>query len=134
DSTATINYVLYLDSKDGKELEKKEGFSFVVGAEEVIEGLELAVKEMKKGEKCLITVQPKYAYGDAGDESKGVTPGSKLVYELELVDFTKEKQSWELNTEEKFAACEKAKTEGNELFKVTPIPNSCINKHVASLF
>jgi len=72
---------------------------------------------MKKSEKCLLTIQPQYAYKDKGLPEKNIPPGATLLYEVELVDFTQEKESWEMSTEEKFAACEKAKTEGNDLYK-----------------
>ena len=99
DSVVTLNYKLKLE--DGTLIEEQKDFKFVVGAEEVIEGLEQGVKDMKKSEKALLTIKPNYAYQDKGLPAKNIPPGATLRYEIELVDFTKEKESWEMTTEQK---------------------------------
>jgi len=116
DSTVTLNYTLKLE--DGTLIETVKDFKFVLGAEEVIEGLEQGVKEMRQGEKALLTIKPNYAYKETGSAEKKIPPNATLVYEVELADFTKEKESWEMQTQEKFDSCEKAKGEGNDLYKV----------------
>jgi hypothetical protein len=59
--------------------------------EAVIEGLDRAVLNMKKGEVALVTIPPEYAYGST--ESKqdlAVVPAnSTVIYEVELVSFVK---------------------------------------------
>ncbi|GKV34069.1 hypothetical protein SLEP1_g42490 [Rubroshorea leprosula] len=74
---------------------------------------------MKKGEVALLTISPEYALGSS--ESKQdlavVPPNSTLYYELQLVSFDKEKESWDMNTPEKIEAAGKKKEEGNALFK-----------------
>lgn len=67
---------------------------------------------MKKGEKAILRLKGEYAKHES-------IPGDKeeVRYEVELVDFVREKPSWEMTTEEKMAAALKAKEEGNELFK-----------------
>ena len=59
--------------------------------EEVIDGLDRAVLNMKKGEVALVTIPPEYAFGST--ESKQdlavVPPNSTVVYEVELVSFVK---------------------------------------------
>jgi FKBP-type peptidyl-prolyl cis-trans isomerase len=60
-------------------------------SEEVIDGLDRAVLNMKKGEVALVTIPPEYAFGST--ESKQdlavVPPNSTVVYEVELVSFVK---------------------------------------------
>jgi FKBP-type peptidyl-prolyl cis-trans isomerase len=60
-------------------------------SEEVIDGLDRAVLNMKKGEVALVTIPPEYAFGS--NESKQdlavVPPNSTVVYEVELVSFVK---------------------------------------------
>ncbi|KAL0451916.1 UNVERIFIED_CONTAM: Peptidyl-prolyl cis-trans isomerase FKBP65 [Sesamum latifolium] len=87
--------------------------------DQVIEGLDRAIKTMKKGEVALITIQPEYAFGPSeSPQELAVVPGNSAVYyELEMVSFLKEKESWEMNTEEKIAAAGKKKEEGNVWFK-----------------
>ncbi|RCV31942.1 hypothetical protein SEVIR_6G226300v4 [Setaria viridis] len=109
---------------DGTVFTKKghdeEPFEFKTDEEEVIDGLDRAVLNMKKGEVALVTIPPEYAFGST--ESKQdlavVPPNSTVVYEVELVSFVKDKESWDLNNEEKIEAAGKKKEEGNTLFKL----------------
>lgn len=94
-------------------------FEFKVDEEQVIEGLDRAVKTMKKGEIALLTVQPEYAFGPSeSPQELAVVPGNSTVYyEVEMVSFVKEKESWDMSTPEKIEAAGKKKDEGNALFK-----------------
>ncbi|WMV48426.1 hypothetical protein MTR67_041811 [Solanum verrucosum] len=99
--------------------DEEEPFEFQIDEEQVVDGLEKAVKKMKKGEIALITIQPEYAFGvfDSPQEL-AIVPGNSIVYyEVELVSFVKEKESWDMNTQEKIEAAGKKKEEGNVLFK-----------------
>lgn len=57
----------------------------------VIDGLDKAVKHMKKGEIALITVQPEYAFGtfESQQELATVPANSTVYYEVEMISFTK---------------------------------------------
>ncbi|KAH6809047.1 FKBP-type peptidyl-prolyl cis-trans isomerase family protein [Perilla frutescens var. frutescens] len=94
-------------------------FEFRVDEEQVIEGLDRAVKAMKKGEVALIIIQPEYAFGQSDSSQElAVIPGNSAVYyEVELVSFVKEKESWDMSTEEKITAAGKKKEEGNIWFR-----------------
>jgi FK506-binding protein 4/5 len=94
-------------------------FEFKTDEEQVIEGLDRAVTTMKKGEAALLTVAPEYAFGssESKQELAVVPPDSTVSYEVELVSFVKDKESWDMNTEEKIEAAGKKKEEGNALFK-----------------
>jgi hypothetical protein len=58
---------------------------------QVIDGLDKAVLSMKKEEHALVTIAPEYGFG--GEETKRdlatVPANSKLIYEIELVQFVK---------------------------------------------
>ncbi|GLT80552.1 hypothetical protein SLA2020_519870 [Shorea laevis] len=97
----------------------EELFEFKVDEEQVIDGLDRAVKMMKKGEVALVTIQPEYAFGatESPQELAVVPANSTVYYEIEMVSFVKEKESWEMNTQEKIEAAGKKKEEGNILFK-----------------
>ncbi|MBA0576668.1 hypothetical protein Golob_027721 [Gossypium lobatum] len=73
---------------------------------------------MKKGEHALTTIQPEYAFGSSESQQElAVVPANSTVYyEVELVSFVKEKESWEMNAPEKIEASGKKKEEGNVLF------------------
>ncbi|XP_050144355.1 70 kDa peptidyl-prolyl isomerase-like [Malus sylvestris] len=96
-----------------------EPFEFKTDEEQVIEGLDRAVKNMKKGEVALVTIQPEYAFGSTESaQDLAVVPANSTVhYEVELVSFVKDKESWDMNTQEKIESAGKKKEEGNALFK-----------------
>ncbi|XP_031478043.1 peptidyl-prolyl cis-trans isomerase FKBP62-like [Nymphaea colorata] len=95
-----------------------EPFEFMTGEEQVIEGLDRAVMTMKKGEVGLVTISPEYAFGSESKEELATVPANSTVYyEVELVSFVKEKESWDMNTQEKIEAAGQKKEEGNALFK-----------------
>ncbi|KAL3633269.1 Peptidyl-prolyl cis-trans isomerase fkbp65 [Castilleja foliolosa] len=123
---AVVKLKLIGKLQDGTEFVKKgEGddendlFEFKIDEEQVIEGLDKAVATMKKGEVAVLTIAPEYAFGSS--ESKQdlatVPANSTVYYDIELVSFVKDKESWDMNTEEKIEAAGKKKEEGNVLFK-----------------
>ncbi|KAJ0034296.1 hypothetical protein Pint_25548 [Pistacia integerrima] len=101
--------------------DEEQPYEFKIDEEQVVDGLDRAVKGMKKGEVALITVQPEYGFGasDSQQELAIVPANSTLYYEVEMVSFVKvgEKESWDMNTQEKIEAAGKKKEEGNALFK-----------------
>eukprot|EP01018_Ginkgo_biloba_P039856 Gb_32210 [translate_table: standard] len=110
--------------QDGTVFEKKgvegeEPFEFVVDEEQVIAGLDQAVATMKKDEVALVTIYPDYGFGNVETQRDlaVVPPNSILYYDVEMVSFTKEKESWDMDTPEKIEAAKKKKEEGNALFK-----------------
>ncbi|KAF4374581.1 hypothetical protein G4B88_004833 [Cannabis sativa] len=94
-------------------------YEFKIDEEQVIDGLDRAVKNMKKGEVALVTIHPEYAFGSSdSSQDLAVVPANSVVYyEVELVSFVKGKESWDMNTQEKIEAAGKKKEEGNALFK-----------------
>lgn len=59
--------------------------------EQVIDGLDRAVKNMKKGEVALVSIHPDYAFGSSGSSHDlAVVPANSVVtYEIELLSFVK---------------------------------------------
>lgn len=96
-----------------------ELFEFKTDEEQVIDGLDRAAMSMKKGEVALLIIAPEYAFGpsESKQDLEVVPPNSTVYYEVELVSFVKEKESWDMNTQEKIEAAGKKKEEGNALFK-----------------
>ncbi|KAJ4841871.1 Peptidyl-prolyl cis-trans isomerase fkbp65 [Turnera subulata] len=92
---------------------------FKIDEEQVVDGLDRAVKTMKKGEVALVIIQPEYGFGasETKQELANVPANATLYYEIEMISFTKEKESWDMNTQEKIEAAGKKKEEGNALFK-----------------
>ncbi|KAL1339236.1 hypothetical protein AAHE18_U020500 [Arachis hypogaea] len=96
-----------------------ELLEFKTDEEQVIEGLDKAMLTMKKGEVALLTIAPEYAFGssESKQELAVVPPDSTVYYEVELVSFVKDKESWDMETPEKIEAAGKKKEEGNALFR-----------------
>lgn len=125
-SDGTVVQIRYTAKlQDGTIFEKKgyegeEPFQFVVDEEQVIAGLDKAVETMKIGEVALITIGPEYGFGNIETQRDlaVIPPNSILIYEVEMVSFTKEKESWDMNTTEKIQASREKKEQGNSLFKV----------------
>ncbi|MFS7989033.1 putative peptidylprolyl isomerase [Helianthus anomalus] len=94
-------------------------FEFKIDEEQVIDGLDRGVKTMKKGEVSLLTIHPEYAFGstESHQEFSTVPANSTVYYDVELISFEKEKDLWELTTQEKIEASGRKKEEGNTLFK-----------------
>ncbi|KEH40011.1 FKBP-type peptidyl-prolyl cis-trans isomerase [Medicago truncatula] len=121
-ANVTVRYTAMLE--DGTVFEKRgidetQPLKFVTDEEQVITGLDRAVATMKKGERAIISIHPDYAFGnvEVKQDLAIVPPGSKVVYDIEMVDFIKEKAPWELNSNEKIKVAERKKEEGNLLFK-----------------
>lgn len=60
----------------------------------MITGLDRAVATMKKGEKAIVSIHPDYAFGNVELRQNLVIvpPGSKVVYDIEMIDFIKVKR------------------------------------------
>ncbi|KAJ6401281.1 hypothetical protein OIU84_016653 [Salix udensis] len=99
--------------------EEEPPFEFKIDEEQVIDGLDRAVKTMKKGEVALVTIQPEYAFGrsESQQDLATVPVNATVYYEVEMISFTKEKESWDMNTQEKIEAAGMKKEEGNAWFK-----------------
>lgn len=60
--------------------------TFAIGSNSVVPGFELAVKHMKEGERIMVVIPSKYAYGKEGkpDGSPSIRPNTPLVFDIEL--------------------------------------------------
>lgn len=67
-------------------VDKGEPFKFKLGTGAVIKGWDVGVGTMKKGEKCILTCRPSYAYGEAGSPPK-IPGNSTLQFEVELLNW-----------------------------------------------
>lgn len=84
---------------------------------DIINGIEEGLIKIKKGETARLTIKSKHAWGLKGFEKFGIPPSADVDYEIELKNFEKAKESWELNGVEKIEQSELLKNKGTELFK-----------------
>ena len=86
-NSVTVHYVGTLT--DGKKFDSSRdrgrGFTFKLGAGEVIKGWDQGVAGMKVGQLRKLTIPAHLAYGDRGFPPV-IPPGSTLVFEVELLE------------------------------------------------
>mmetsp|Transcript_106796 Transcript_106796/g.168741 ORF Transcript_106796/g.168741 Transcript_106796/m.168741 type:complete len:593 (+) Transcript_106796:54-1832(+) len=96
-----------------------KALEFTVGNGEVCDALECAVAEMKLKEKAILTCRD----GRIAEEVKlglnnlSVLNYEKYVFYLELVEFTKAKDTWDMTEDEKIEFATARKDVGGALFK-----------------
>lgn len=130
-----VHYDGYYIKEDGtrklfdSSRERGQEFSFTLGAEQTILGLENAVASMEVDEVAMIRMGSKYGYGAAGNphgfHSMGKAIPANAVLEME-VEFTScstksETDEWDkamkLPLDQRIVIAKQMKEEGNNLFK-----------------
>lgn len=85
--TLAVHYTGYLadGTKFDSSVDRGTPFEFTLGEGRVIQGWELGIKGMKKGEVRKLLIPAQYGYGEAG--FPGVIPGNAtLAFEVELIE------------------------------------------------
>jgi len=68
-------------------IKRNRTFEYIYGVEwQVIRGMELAVSEMKEGEKSFFIMPSELAFGQSGNSNGAIPPYSTLIYEIELLE------------------------------------------------
>jgi len=89
--------------------------SFEAGSGQVCDALECAVREMKQGERALVTcTAPSKAR--EGQLGLGESTAAKTLLTCELLEFVKEKETFSLDSAEKLGLARKRKLDGGALF------------------
>ena len=87
-SQLKVHYEGWL-SKDYKMFDssraKRRPFEFVLGKGTVIEGWDIALKNVRQGTKMQIKIPAKLAYGRQGVTSMGIPPNADLIFKVEVL-------------------------------------------------
>jgi len=104
-------------TKFDSSVDRGQPFKFTIGQGQVIKGWDEGFASMKVGEKALLVIRSDYGYGDDGSPPK-IPPKATLNFEVELLGFKeKQKEKWQMTTEERITMANKLKAEGTECFK-----------------
>lgn len=118
-SNVCVHYVGTLHS-DGSKFDSSRDrpgtFDFQVGVGQVIQGWDVGICSMKKGEKAILRCRSDYAYGDRGSPPK-IPGGATLNFEVELFSWKeKVKEPYEMDAKERSEYAAKHKDIGNAAF------------------
>ncbi|KDR19080.1 FK506-binding protein 4 [Zootermopsis nevadensis] len=88
----------------------------------ICDGLERAIEKFRKGEKSRIELKAKYAFKEEGNSELNIPPNADIIYEVELKNFEKAKESWSLDSAEKIEQAKFFKEKGTNYFKTEKYP------------
>ncbi|WP_210466660.1 FKBP-type peptidyl-prolyl cis-trans isomerase [Rufibacter roseolus] len=87
-ATVEVNYIgrfLQNGQKFDSSYDRAQTFKFVLGQKKVIAGWDEGVAMMQKGEKALLLIPSRLAYGLYGSGS--IPPNTPLMFEIHLINF-----------------------------------------------
>ncbi|CAK1584702.1 unnamed protein product [Parnassius mnemosyne] len=125
-----ISYEIKIKDGNGDVLEKRDQVKIYLGDNEVLQGLDLALTLMYKGEACLLHMAPRFGYGDNGlkpGDSLGLVgevdglkydgpvigPDTWLEVKLELHDWSEEPEHETLSIAERMEIGTRRRKRGN---------------------
>ncbi len=86
--TVSVHYkgMLIDETVFDSSLDRNKPIEFKLGSNQVIEGWEIGISLLSKGDKAKFVIPPELAYGSSGAGGV-IPPDATLIFEVELVDF-----------------------------------------------
>lgn len=98
-------------------VEEFDNFTFQLGDNEVVQGLDMAVALMDVGEKSEINCNSRFAYGTIGLQSKNIPANASIIYTVELVATYEEDDLVKKSYESRKEIGNKKRERGNFFFE-----------------
>lgn len=98
-------------------VEQFDDFTFQLGDNEVVQGLDMAVGLMDIGEKAEISCNSRFAYGSIGLPSKNIPADATIVYTVELLSAHEESDLEKKSYESRKEIGNKKRERGNFFFE-----------------
>jgi FK506-binding protein 4/5 len=105
---------------EGRVFDDRKNLEFELGegsSSNVLESIEYALTKFKKEEISRLQIKSDKAWGTTGNKLFNIPENADVTYEIELKEFEKVKESWQLNGKEKIEQSELLKNKGSDLFK-----------------
>lgn len=126
DGSRVVVNIKGFETVSGRVFDERQNLEFEIGENTTSDGkklnlcpgFELALLKFKKDEKSKIHIKSSQAWGSQGNTEFGLAPNTDVTYEIELVNFEKAKDTWQLNGDEKLEQSEIMKNKGTDMFKV----------------
>ena len=69
-------------------LDRNTKFTLGEGSEvDIVEGVEQGLRSMKSGERALLRIKARYAYGAEGYEKRGIPPDADVEFDVDFEDY-----------------------------------------------
>ena len=98
-------------------VEQFDNFTFQLGDNEVVQGLDMAIGLMDVGEKAEISCNARFAYGSIGLQSKNIPADATIVYTVELLSAHEESDLEKKPYESRKEIGNKKRERGNFFFE-----------------
>ncbi|CAM9605213.1 unnamed protein product, partial [Choristocarpus tenellus] len=111
-----------VDGEVGDTCRTRTGAMTRIGDGDVIPGLELALRHMREGQRCLVRSQSRFSFGPEGcpaleSEDRDVPPNADLELDVKLSRVVSSTAPEDMTPEENLADCKFKKDIGNEHFR-----------------